>query len=475
MQDILVLLGAEVPSGRAVGKKLRSEQYCCRLMPSGADAGRVREMDARGIVIAGEIGEGAVLPDPGMLSLGIPVLAVGGAARALLATLGRRSETHVVEDKVLPVQYMDARLFAGLTPGERWVDRAEYYEMAEAYRVVAYGEGIPLAYASADDRVYLLQFPIERNDLDGLSILRAFASDICGCTPWWTPERMMEEARGKIIDAVGEGEAICAISGGLDSTVAALLAREAIGDRAQCVFVDTGLLRTGEAEETEQYFARDLGMNFRRVDASARVLSALAGLEQMDDKWRVIEEEIDHALLESAHADGRRRVFIKGTNYNDMTLFDGQAKKQLDDVPAVEPLAELFKSEIRMLGKGMNMSPEILSRQPFPGMGLAARIRGEVTPERLDTLRRADALFEDEITLSGQGKRIVRYFSMLHEVGGLGVIILRALQGAEPAMTVARLPYDLLERTVERILTELPSVERVFYDMTPGMAEWPLV
>lgn len=473
MQDMIVLLGAEVPSGRSVARKLRAEQYCCRLMTSDATAEAIGALDAAGIVIAGEEGEGAKAPDPAILSLGLPVLALGSAARLLLGTLGRRSSIHKVYETVLPVYYREAPLFEAIESGERWVEQAEYFELAEPYEHIADGDGVPVAFADIQKKIYFLQFQIERNDPDGTTMLRNFAGAICGCTPWWTDERILEGARRKIIDAVGEGEAICAMSGGLDSTVAAVLAKQAIGERAKCVFVDTGLLREDEAETTERYFSQELGLPFRRIDASARVLEALAGLEEMDKKWQVIEDEISRALRHAAREDGKQRVFIKGTNYVDVS--NGAQAEPIDcGCGEVEPLGDLFKEEIRRLGEILGLSEEMLDRQPFPGMGLAARIRGEVTAERLRVLRRANAIFVEEMAESGVEKRLKRYFAMLSEVKQEGVIILRAMQGAEPNMTVARLPYDLVERTVERIGKEIPAIKRVLYDMTPGMAEWPM-
>lgn len=475
MRDMVVLLGAEVPSGRAVAKKLRAEQYCCALMSSDAEIACIKALEASGIIIAGEESEGAARPDPAVLSLGVPVLAFGSAARALLDSVGRRQETAPVRDTVMPVFYQNTKLFASVDTGERWIGEAAFYELDEPYHVIADGDGVPVAFASEQAQAYLLQFQIERNDPDGTAILINFADAICGCTRRWTGENILRAARDKIIAAVGDGEAVCAMSGGLDSTVAAMLARDAIGSRAHCVFVDTGLLREGEAEATERAFSQELGLDFRRIDMSGRILEVLRGVSGMEGKWRVIDREITGALATTACENGQQRVFIKGTNYVDI-LANGCADdpRGAGGFQVVEPLGELFKGEIRMLGEMLGLPAELLHRQPFPGMGLAARIRGEVTDKRLKVLRRADAIFTGGMTESGQAKRMSRYFAMYEEAPGGDVIILRALQGAEPSMTVARLPYDLLERTVERILAELPAVTRVMYDMTPGMAEWPL-
>ncbi len=471
MLDVLLVLGAETPSGRAVARKLRSEHYCCRLMTSGADAGQVAGQAPAGILLAGEAAEGALPPDPKILSLGIPVMALGSAARALLSQIGARGENEAARDEVVSVAYHGSPLFQDVVAGERWIGCAEPFALPEPYRVIAEGAGLPLAFASGDDRQFFLQFQIERNDPDGMAMLLSFAKAVCKCTPWWTADNILSESEKAIRAAVRDGEALCALSGGLDSTVAALLAKRALGERARCVFVDTGLLRLGEVEEIEARFASDLQLNCVRVDVSGRVLDALKGLTEPEAKWRVIEREINRALLDEANKRPGATVFDKGTNFIDIIgAKDAPQGPPSDKV--VEPLGELFKDEIRMLGQVMQLSPAMLGRQPFPGMGLAARIQGAVDAERLRVLRAADAIFAETLIEAGQEKKLSRYFAMLVQVGGQDMILLRSTHGFEPTMAVARLPYDVLERTVERILKELPTVARVFYDVTPGKAEW---
>lgn len=468
MQDKIVVLGAEVPSGRAVAKKLRAEQFCCVLATSSLKAQDVRAMDVRGIVIAGEASEGASAPDPALLALGLPVLALGSAASALLAGIGQ-PDGSLVEDVVMPVYYRDAHIFNNVESGERWIGRAENYSVQAPYRVIADGEGMAVAFGNEEANIYLMQFLIERNDPEGAVILRTFAQDLCGCTPWWTTETIIEEITRQIAGAAGAGDAVCAISGGLDSTVAAVLAKRAMGDRVRCVFVDTGLLRLDEADGAQQYFSQELGLPFKRVDAAGRIMDSLHGLRDMEAKWQVIDSTIQDVLREEAGSS----LFIKGTNYAD--IHDGQVIEAPQEMMrTIEPLGMLYKDEIRRLGQHLGLPDDVLNRQPFPGMGLAARIRGQVTAEKLEVLRMADAIYMDEIATSGLNKRLDRYFAMLDDAECTCVVVLRAMQGSEPNMNVARLPYDMLERTVERIKKELPSVERVLYDITPGMVEWPL-
>ncbi len=471
MRDWIVVLGAETPSGQAVARKLRAEHYCCKLMASGVGVDEIIRESPAGLILAGEETEGAIAPTTALLGLSIPLLALGSSARALCTALGTRGEGEETTGAVEQMAYQAAPIFEDVGAGERWIERAEPFTMPEPYRVIAEGARFPLAFADDAASVYLLQFQIERNDPDGMSMLLGFVDAVCGCTAWWTADSILQMAERAIREGVGDGEAICAMSGGLDSTVAAVIAKRVLGDRVACVLVDTGLMREGESEAAERYLRDELSLPFTRVDVSDRVLAGLRGLTSLADKRRVIEEEIFRALKAQTAETGRERVFIKGTNYVD--VLGGAHAVRVERIgKTVEPLMELFKEEIRMLGEALALSPSVIHRQPFPGMGLAARIQGEVTAGRLRTLRLADELFLDELTEAGLNKRLKRYFAMLDTGEGRDRIILRAMQGEDPGMTAARLPYDLLERTVERIHKELPSVDRVLYDMTPGAAEW---
>lgn len=474
MRDMVALLGAEVPSGRTVARKIRSERYACRMLTSDTTADRVAALLPRGIVLAGEAGEGAHAPDPALLQIGVPVLALGSAATALLSQVGRREEESPLVDTVRTVRYKDARLFDALDASERWILRAERFQVDLPYRVIADSEGMPIAYGDDASNVFLLQFPIERNDLDGSTLLRTFVADICGCEAWWTQENIIAACKERISEAAQDGQVVCALSGGLDSTVAAVLARSAVGDeRMRCLFVDTGLLREGEAEETVRYVSRSLGMNLQRIDMSGRILSALAGVEKMKEKQRVVDGEIKRVLREEAETCGCNTVFVTGTNLMDILCCHDAEMIVHDDTPTVRPLRDLFKEEIRSIGETFGLAGDLLYRQPFPGMGLAARIDGAVTSDKLRMLQQAGGIFAQEMKAAGQDRRTERYFAMFNAFGETPVIILRALQGDEPNMVVARLPNDLLGRCVQRIRLALGSDTHVLYDMTPGLAEWP--
>jgi len=471
MGDGIVVMGAEVPSGRAIANKLRMERYSCTLMPSSATMEEIVRQSPAGIIIAGEAEEGAVPPDPSVLTLGLPVLSLGSSTRALLAQIGIRGAEEEILGSVTPMVYRESPLFPEMSVGERWIAYAQPYAMPEPYHAIAEGERFPLVFADEAARIYLLQFQIERNDPDGMDMLLAFVDTICGCTPWWTVENIVQNAEEAIRAVAGDGEAICAMSGGMDSTVAAVLTTRALGEGVRCVFVDTGLLRRGEADQAEEYFRETLHLNFSRVNAGDRVLAALKGITAAADKRRVIDREITRALLEASGDAPGNRVFIKGTNYVD-TLEKEESPRDMERLPVVmEPLRDLLKNEIRGVGEFLSISPSVLGQQPFPGEGLAARVQGEVSEKRLEILRTADAVFSDALEESGQEKRLSRYFALLSQVDGHDTIVLRATQGMETTMSVARLPHDLLERVTEELCQSLP-ITRVLYDITPGPAEW---
>lgn len=470
MRDLLVVLGGEVASGRAVAKKLRAEHYSCLLLPSYSDSKDVEKEAPAGIIIAGETAEGAISPSTALLEIGVPVLALGSASHALLEQLGTLEETSVITDEVVPVQYMQTQLFEDVSAGERFIEFAGSYSLPERFQVIANSEGQALAYGNISANQYLLQFQMERNDPDGMAILLSFTNSICGCTPWWTVETIITNIEKSIRHNVHNRQVICAMSGGLDSTVAAILAKRALHDHAFCMFVDTGLMRDNESDTISRYLQDDLALPFLRIDASKRIINALAGVELLQEKKKIVEKEILLVLSEKVERNQGETVFIKGSHYLDKP----RDKQETDDSPysTILPLVDLFKEEIRLIGEYLQLPSQILDRQPFPGMGLAARIHGYVSEERLQILRRSDAIFESELKSAGLHKRLKRYFSMLHTIDGQYVIVLRATQGSEPKMNAARLPSDVLERTVERLQSEVQGIRHVLYDLTPGVAEW---
>ncbi len=400
-----------------------------------------------------------------------------------------------------------AGLFQGFSEGEEtrvWCSHGDHVDrLPRGFRRTASTADLPVAaFESADGLIHGVQFhPEVAHTQRGGEILRNFVLDICGCEPSWTPENFAAEAVKGIRRQVGSGEAICGLSGGVDSTVAAMLVHQAVGDRLTCVFVDNGLLREGEAREVEEAVRGRTSLRLVVVDAGARFLSRLKGVSDPEEKRRRIGETFVRVFEEAArtHAPGAR-FLVQGTLYPDViesvsVRGPSAAIKTHHNVGGlpddlgfelVEPLRMLFKDEVRALGRELGADVKLLGRHPFPGPGLAVRILGEVREERLRTLRTADAIFLEEIRAHGLYDEIWQAFAVLLPVRAVGVMgddrtyenaaVLRAVLSRD-GMTADWYPFEagFLERVSARIINETPGVNRVAYDISskpPATIEW---
>ncbi|HIT69614.1 MAG TPA: hypothetical protein IAC36_06915 [Candidatus Aphodomonas merdavium] len=466
MSDLILVLGARSRSGRAAVQQLRAAHYYCRLLPEDVTAEVILQQHARGVLLTGALPEREGYD--AIFSLGIPVLALGSGAEAALERYERAQEGGR-RNEIALVHWLDCSLFEGVADGERNVCGARAYDIPPNLRVAAYAEDIPVAFVDDARRLYVLLVRVERNDPDSAQLLLNFAQKVCGCTPWWTEDVFIDSAVEQIRAFAGSNSVVCAMSGGVDSTVAGLIARRALGERAQCVFVNTGLMRDGEAEATERFFRDELQFRFTEVDISSSLLYTLRGLETMDAKWQIASREIEMAIQRAAAGIANVCAVVHGTDVSD--VLDGGdlgAQREEGSLPVLEPLRELFKDEVRRVGEALGLPQSVLDKQSFPTIGLAARMSGEVTPAKLKILRAADSAFLEELRTSGQKKRLSCAYAMLDTVGDKCSIVLRALQGQGANAMAARLPSDLIERTVARIRSEIPQVRRVLYDFTPG-------
>ena len=332
------------------------------------------------------------------------------------------------------------------------------------------GKPLHLCQLGRQRSVWGLAAPLERNDPATIQLLNNFCRDVCGCTPWWSERVFIERAQAQIAEAAGDGEALCALSGGVDSGVTALLGQLALGQRLHCIFIDTGFLREDEADEVMEAYQNQLGMVVRRVDARAEFLLAIKGVTDPGEKERIIRSLLREVLRREAASFPNVKLLLRGTNYAD-EIDPADATSPIGGA-MLEPVKELFKDEIRHVGESLGMPAAMTTRQPFPGSGLATRIMASVTAERLDILRTADAIFRKEIELAGLQKRLWQYYASMAVSplpnGGL-LVILRAVQASEGGAGLpARLPSDLLERVTADITRECPDVQRVFYDCTPS-------
>lgn len=473
MLDTIYILDCDQMLAGLIARTLRSQDFYCELVPPATKAQALRGRNVKGIVIAAENGGMVCGVDPALLQMELPVLALGAAAVMLCELLGGGTTAlDTAENVTLGVS--DSPLLKGITGGERVLKNLRELTLPQGAQTIATATERAIGFA-VDGRLFALQYTIERNDPNSLHILHNFAAELCGMEPFWDANYVIHEAVEEIRRKAGAGSVLCAVSGGADSAVAAKLAHMAVGDRLTCLFVDTGLFRKDEPEEVAKAYAEMPGIKLRFTQAGPLFLKALEGVRAEAEKERIVNSLLKQVFYEQMRDFPDAAAVVLGTNYNE-TLYGQPAPGQppLASEPrylTLEPVSALFRSEVKRLGERLAIPKSIMERQPFPAAGLASRIVGAVTLQKLQMLRDASAFFAAEIVRGGQEKRLWQYYATLADNpdGRPGfVIVLRACQAGDGEAHAARLPYDLTERATERILAEIPQVRRVLYDLTPS-------
>ncbi len=494
-----------------IARRVRECQVYCELVPYDAPWEKVAPLNPKGFILSGGPASvyqpGVPMAPAYIYESHLPVLGICYGMQVITEQLGglvTPGTKYEYGHAVLHLNEVDSPLFADISTSTTvWMSHGDKIEeMPPGFRALASTENSPFAVMGNNENIFGLQFhPEVAHTLEGKTILKNFVYRICGCQGNWTVGNFINDELARIEKQVGDGKVICALSGGVDSAVVATLIHRAIGDQLTCIFVNNGLLRREEVERTLNVFRLNLGMNIIAVDASERFLKRLEGVVDPEVKRKVIGEEFIRVFEEEAKKVGKVDFLAQGTLYPDViestsSVTTASAKikthHNVGGLPAkmtlslVEPLRYLFKDEVRQVGLELGMPEEMVWRQPFPGPGLAIRIIGEVTREKLEILRSADYIVMNEIKKAKLYRQLWQTFAVLTDVKSVGVmgdyrtygylVALRAVT-SEDAMTAdwARLPYDVLARISNRIVNEVSGVNRVVYDITskpPSTIEW---
>ena len=502
-QEKVIVIDFGGQYNQLVARRVRECNVYCEIYSYKTDLEQIKAMNPKGIILTGGPNSCYEADSPTyqkeLFELGIPVLGLCYGAQLMMHVLGGKVETPEVGEygKTEVMLDQSCALFEGLAPKEIcWMSHFDRIaKTAPGFRVVAHTADCPVAAAeNAEKKLYAIQFhPEVLHTEHGAEMLYSFVRNVCGCAGTWRMDAFVENSIKEIREKVGDGKVLCALSGGVDSSVAAVMLSKAIGNQLTCVFVDQGLLRKDEGDEVEEVFGPNgsYDLNFIRVNAQERFYSKLAGVTEPEQKRKIIGEEFIRVFEEEAKKIGAVDFLVQGTIYPDVVESGlggesavikshhnvGGLPDYVDFKEIIEPLRNLFKDEVRKAGLEMGIPEKLVFRQPFPGPGLGIRIIGEVTAEKVKMVQEADAIYREEIANAGLDRSIGQYFAALTNMRSVGVmgdertydyaIALRAVNTIDfMTAEAAEIPWEVLGKVASRIVNEVKHVNRVLYDCT---------
>ena len=508
-KEVILILDFGGQYNQLIARRVREEEVYSEIVPYNISIEKIKDINPKGIIFTGGPAsvylEDAPKLDKEIFSLGIPILGICYGMQLMAYTLGGEvSRASKREYGVTSVKINNnSLLFDSFKRTNKFLmSHTDYVsKLPKGFKRIGYTDSCKYAgIEDANNKLYGIQFhPEVNNSVNGNIVIRNFLYNICNCIGDWKMSSFVEDSIKSIKEKVGNGKVLCALSGGVDSTVAASLLYKAVGKNLTCVFVDHGLLRKNESEEVEEVFTKNFDVNFIKIDAKDRFLKRLSGVVEPEKKRKIIGEEFIRVFEEASKKIGKVDFLVQGTIYPDVieSGFGASSKIKshhnvggLPDVvdfkEIIEPLRDLFKDEVRKVGLELDLPEHLVYRQPFPGPGLAIRVIGDITEDKLNILREADYIFREEIAKAKLDRNINQYFALLTNLKSVGVmgdertydytVALRAVSTMD-FMTAewSKIPYEVLEVVSNRIVNEVNHVNRVVYDITgkpPATIEW---